>query len=128
MSTKGKTGGTKRGHRKSKPMKHFRLYKYCAASFLLLVRRRFRAVFLPASTTHHPIPSKATRTSFCLFWLCRRLFLEADKTIVSVVDRNGISDTYETIATGKYSEIPLVSDGRTCIVLRLVQYVQLRRV
>eukprot|EP00752_Nemacystus_decipiens_P009917 g8849.t1 len=37
-----------------------------------------------------------------------RLFLEADKTIVSVVDRNGISDTYETIATGKYSDIPLV--------------------
>lgn len=34
----------------------------------------------------------------------------ADQTIVSVVDRNGISDTYETIATGKYSEIPLVSD------------------
>lgn len=46
------------------------------------------------------------------FLLLGRLFLEADKTIVSVVDRNGISDTYETIATGKYAEIPLVSARR----------------
>lgn len=37
-----------------------------------------------------------------------RLFLPSDETIVSVVDRNGISDTYGTIATGKFSEIPLV--------------------
>lgn len=27
---------------------------------------------------------------------------------MSVVDRNGISDTYSAIATGKFSEIPLV--------------------
>eukprot|EP00904_Undaria_pinnatifida_P002727 jgi/Undpi1/12455/HiC_scaffold_5.g02126.m1 len=37
-----------------------------------------------------------------------RLFLPSDETIVSVVDRNGISDTYGTIATGKFSDIPLV--------------------
>ncbi|CAM9216407.1 unnamed protein product [Ectocarpus sp. 4 AP-2014] len=37
-----------------------------------------------------------------------RLFLSSDETIVSVVDRNGISDTYGAIATGKFSEIPLV--------------------
>ncbi|CAM9304359.1 unnamed protein product, partial [Laminaria digitata] len=44
-----------------------------------------------------------------------RLFLPSDETIVSVVDRNGISDTYGTIATGKFSEIPLVLvvDGKT---------------
>ncbi|CAM9662014.1 unnamed protein product, partial [Hapterophycus canaliculatus] len=37
-----------------------------------------------------------------------RLFLPADEKIVSVVDRNGISDTYETIATGQFPEVPLV--------------------
>ncbi|CBJ48846.1 carboxyl-terminal protease [Ectocarpus siliculosus] len=37
-----------------------------------------------------------------------RLFLSSDETIVSVVDRNGISDTYGAIATGKFSKIPLV--------------------
>lgn len=40
-----------------------------------------------------------------------RLFLSSDETIVSVVDRNGISDTYGAIATGKFSEIPLVRVG-----------------
>ncbi|CAM9798807.1 unnamed protein product [Pylaiella littoralis] len=37
-----------------------------------------------------------------------RLFLPADERIVSVVDRNGISDNFGTIANGKYSEVPLV--------------------
>ncbi|CAB1119186.1 unnamed protein product [Ectocarpus sp. CCAP 1310/34] len=37
-----------------------------------------------------------------------RLFLSSDETIVSVVDRNGISDTYGAIATGQFSEVPLV--------------------
>lgn len=37
-----------------------------------------------------------------------RLFLPSDETIVSVVDRNGIADTYGTIATGKYADLPLV--------------------
>lgn len=37
-----------------------------------------------------------------------RLFLPSDETIVSVVDRNGIADTYGTITTGKYADLPLV--------------------
>ncbi|CAM9790994.1 unnamed protein product, partial [Discosporangium mesarthrocarpum] len=37
-----------------------------------------------------------------------RLFLHADETIVSVVDRNSIADSYSAIADGKYSEVPLV--------------------
>lgn len=41
-----------------------------------------------------------------------RLFLPSDETIVSVVDRNGISDKYGTLAAGKFSEVPLVSSTR----------------
>ncbi|CAM9256254.1 unnamed protein product [Ascophyllum nodosum] len=37
-----------------------------------------------------------------------RLFLHSDETIVSVVDRHGISDRYSTVASGQFSEVPLV--------------------
>ena len=50
-------------------------------------------------TNHHRIPSHAVH----------RLFLHSDETIVSVVDRHGISDRYSTVASGQFSEVPLVS-------------------